>query len=78
MVLPSTPSSRLQSLWLDCRADALAGTLSHARALQLVQLAVEAGRWDRLRRWLPPLLLAGVGIGERSGSAVAIAAWFRN
>jgi len=78
MVLASTSSSRLQSFWLDCRADVLAGTLSHAKALQLVQLAAEAGRWDRLRRWLPPLLIAGVGLGERSGSAVAIAAWFRN
>lgn len=78
MGLASTPSSRLRSFWRDCRAAALAGTLSHARALQLVQLAVEAGRWDRLHRWLPSLLLAGVGIAERSGSAVAIAAWFRS
>ena len=77
MVLASTSSSRLQSFWLDCRSAALAGTLPHAQALQLVQLAAEAGRWDRLRRWLQPLLRAGVGIGERAGSAVAIAAWFR-
>ncbi len=78
MVLASTSSSRLQSFWLDCRSAALAGTLPHAQALQLVQLAAEAERWDRLRRWLQPLLRAGVGIGERSGSAVAIAAWFRS
>jgi len=64
--------------WKQCRTNALAGNLSHAKAIKLVRLAAAAGQWSQLKRWLPPLLRLGVSLGERAGSAVAIAAWLRN
>ena len=69
--------TRVFRFWKRCRNKALVGNLSHAKAIRLVELAAAAGQWSQLRRWLPHLLRSGVCLGERAGSAIAIAAWLR-
>ncbi len=68
---------RVFRFWRRYRTQAMAGNLPHAKAIRLVELAAAAGQWSQLKRWLPHLLRTGVSLGERAGSAIAIAAWLR-
>lgn len=64
--------------WSDCRLAARQGQLSYAQLRQLVEQQAATGHWQRLERWLPTLIRHGVGVGERQGSAIALADWFLN
>lgn len=63
--------------WSCFRAAARRGELSHAQLLSQLQAQAALGHWGRIQRWLPLLLLQGVGAGEREGSRIATADWLQ-
>jgi len=63
--------------WNRFRAAAHRGELSHAQLLSQLQAQAALGHWARIQRWLPLLLLHGVGAGERQGSRIATADWLQ-
>lgn len=75
--MTSTSPARLPLLahWRRLKPAALQGRLAHALLMPLLNKLRQRQRWDRLQRWLAPLLQRGISPGERSGSAVAVADW---
>ena len=63
--------------WSRFRTAAHRGELSHAQLLSQLQAQAALGHWARIERWLPLLLLHGVGAGERQGSRIATADWLQ-